>query len=59
MKKIIERNVALILTVSVFLIMFMSSCGSTKEMKQKVNYSDYINVNLVNSVDCNNCDEID
>jgi len=30
MKKIIERNVALILTMSIFLVMFMSSCGSTK-----------------------------
>jgi len=29
MKKIIERNVALILTMSIFLVMFMSSCGST------------------------------
>ena len=59
MKKILERNVALILTVSLFLVIFMSSCGSTKEMKQKVNYSDYINVNLVNSINCMNCDEID
>ena len=27
MKKIIETNVALILTLSVLLVMFMSSCG--------------------------------
>jgi len=27
MKKIIERNVALILTMSIFLVMFMSSCS--------------------------------
>jgi len=30
MKEIIERNVALILTLSIFVVMFMSSCGSTK-----------------------------
>ena len=31
----------------------------TDTIKQEVNYSDYINVNLVNSIDCMNCDEID
>tara|TARA_R100001082_G_scaffold19424_1_gene9501 strand:+ start:299 stop:631 length:333 start_codon:yes stop_codon:yes gene_type:complete len=33
--------------------------NQTDTLKQKVNYSDYINVNLVNFVDCENCDEID
>jgi hypothetical protein len=34
MSKIIERNVAEIIIVGVFLTIFLSSCGSTKEMKK-------------------------
>ena len=33
MVRVIERNVAEIIMLSLFTIVFMSSCGSTEEMK--------------------------
>jgi hypothetical protein len=66
MTKVLEKNVAEIIVVSVFLLTFLSSCSNTHYLcdayaskEQKINYSDYISVNLVNSVECENCDEID
>ena len=59
MSKIIERNLAEIIIISIFIIAF-SSCGSTKEMKEcckKTAQEVYEYEGLV--VDCNNCDEID
>ena len=35
MKKIIEYSVAEIIIISVFLIVFLSSCGSTKQIQEK------------------------
>ena len=57
----IERNVAEIIMLSLFTVVFMSSCGSTKEMKgccKKTVQEVYEYEGLVVS-DCENCDEID
>ena len=60
MKKMIEKNVAEIIMLSLFTVVFMSSCGSTKEIKdccdkaEIVTQSDYYT-----NLDCLNCDEID
>ena len=35
MKKIIENSVAEIIIISVFLIVFLSSCSSTKQIQEK------------------------
>ena len=69
MKKMIERNVAEIIMLSLFTVVFMSSCGSTKEMKdccKKTVQEVYEYEGLVVSqadyyedLDCVNCDEID
>ena len=61
MKKIIERNVAEIIMLSLFAVVFMSGCGSTKETKdccKKTVQEVYEYEGLVVS-DCENCDEID
>jgi len=69
MKKIIEKNVAEIIMLSLFTVVFMSSCGSTEEMKdccKKTVQEVYEYEGLVVSqadyyegLDCVNCDEID
>ena len=61
MKKMIEKNVAEIIMLSLFTVVFMSSCGSTEEMKdccKKTVQEVYEYEGLV-VVDCENCDEID
>ena len=47
MSKIIEKNVAEIIMLSILIIILMLSCGSTYEYEELV------------VVDCENCDEID
>ena len=59
MKKIIERNLAEIIVISVIALSF-SSCGSTQEMKKcckQTVQEVYEYEGLV--MDCENCDEID
>ena len=34
MSKVIEKNVAELIVLTIFLIVFLSSCGNTKEMKK-------------------------
>ena len=48
MTKILERNVAEILTISIMILMLMSSCSS-----------DYKSIDTIASVECENCDEVD
>jgi len=48
MAKILERNVAEILTISIMILMLMSSCSS-----------DYKSIDTIASVECENCDEVD
>ena len=48
MAKILERNVAEILTISIMVLMLMSSCSS-----------EYKYVDTIASIECENCDEID
>tara|TARA_Y100001970_G_scaffold217409_1_gene266301 strand:- start:328 stop:510 length:183 start_codon:yes stop_codon:yes gene_type:complete len=60
MSKVIERNVAEIIIIGVFLMVFLSSCGSTKEMKKcckQTVQEVYEYEGLV--MDCENCDELD
>ncbi len=65
MKKIIENSVAEIIIISVFLIVFLSSCSCTKQIQEKpmkdcckkTAQEVYEYEGLV--VDCYNCDEID
>ena len=69
MTRVIERNVAEIIMIGVFLTVFLSSCGNTKEMKEcckKTVQEVYEYEGLVMSeadyyvgLDCENCDEID
>ncbi len=47
MSKIIEKNVAEIIMLSILIIILMSSCVSTYKYKELV------------VIDCENCDEID
>ena len=62
MKKIIEKNLAEIIVLTVFSVAFLSSCGSTKQIPEKdccnkaeiVTQSDYYT-----NLNCFNCDEID
>jgi len=49
MTKIIERNVAEIIVIGVFLMIFLSSCAQTT----------YLPCAAYASVECENCDEID
>ena len=60
MSKVIEKNVAEIIVIGVFLMVLLSSCGSAKKMmkccKQTVQEV-YEYEGLV--MDCENCDEID
>ena len=35
MKKIMEKSVAEIIVISIFLIIFLSSCGNSKQIKEK------------------------
>ena len=48
MTKILERNVAEILTISIIILVLMSSCASVNE-----------SIDTIASVECENCDEID
>tara|TARA_Y100001973_G_scaffold8207_1_gene11284 strand:- start:541 stop:723 length:183 start_codon:yes stop_codon:yes gene_type:complete len=60
MSKIIERNVAEMIIIGVFLMIFLSSCGGTKEMKKcckQTVQEVYEYEGIV--MDCENCDEID
>ena len=48
MAKILERNVAEILTISIMILMLMSSCSS-----------EYKSIDTIASIECENCDEVD
>ena len=48
MAKILKRNVAEILTISVMILMLMSGCSSEHKY-----------IDTIASVECENCDEID
>ena len=58
MKKIIENSVAEIIIISVFLIVFLSSCGSTKQIQEHEKGCCETTQLIVES-NCENCDEID
>ena len=48
MAKILERNVAEIITISIMILMLMSSCSSEHKY-----------IDTIASIECENCDEVD
>ena len=58
MSKVIKKNVAEIIIIGVFLIVFLSSCGSTKQIQEHEKGCCETTQLIVES-DCENCDEID
>ena len=59
MVKIVEKSVAEVIVIGLFLIVFLSSCGGTYELcpaysEVELNQEDYHA-----SINCENCDEVD
>jgi len=53
MTKVLEKNVAELIVISLFLVIFLSSCSNTHYLCDA-----YASIEQVQN-DCENCDEID
>ena len=62
MKKIIEKNLAELIVLTVFSVAFLSSCANTKQIQEKdcCDKAEIVTQNYqYQLLDCPNCDEID